>query len=144
MHKLVFLTLVLATLPTGCTSRDAKATPAHQASTTEDRALCVQVFTRARACTDDYIPALVDVRAKYDKPAGIAAEVKQDRAAVIAQARQEWADDSKDAAIAATCDRMISDITDEDRALGAKCLAIADCAGFTSCVMPGFEKHIDK
>ena len=31
-----------------------------KASTNDDVGLCTQVFYRARACTDTYIPALVD------------------------------------------------------------------------------------
>ena len=152
MKKLAFVLLAFAALPTGCDSHEAKATPTapktvQPASTADDnKALCVQVFTRARACTDDYIPALVDSRAKYDKPAGLADEVKKDRAAVIAQAKQEWAEDSKDAAIAQTCDRiapqMIDDPSTVETARG--CLAQQACGGFTTCVMPLFEKHVAK
>ena len=44
-------------------------------STADNQAFCVQGFQRARTCTDDYIPALVDARVKVDHPPGIAAVV---------------------------------------------------------------------
>jgi hypothetical protein len=151
MHKLVYVCLVLALLPTGCDSHEAKATPTapkvvQKSSTDDDKALCVQVFTRARACTDDYIPALVDSRAKLDTPAGIAAKVAADRAAVIAEAKQEWTQDSTDAAISGNCDQMVASLTDEDRAMSdtARSCIAKDCAGFTACITPLFEKHLHK
>ena len=152
MKALVFVSLALfAQLSAGCDSHEAKPAPnapkvVEPATTSDDKALCVEVLTRARTCTDDYIPALVDSRAKIDKPAGIAAEVKVDRAGVIAKAKQEWAEDSKDAAISANCDRMSATMAPEDRAQAdavRACIA-KDCAAFASCIMPIFEKHLAK
>jgi hypothetical protein len=67
--------------------------------------------------------------------------VKKDRNAVIAEAKQEWANDSKDDAIAANCDKMPDT---GDAAAAQACLAKADCKEFTACVTPIFEKQFSK
>jgi hypothetical protein len=151
------LVLGLAVSPlAACDSHEAKATPttpsakpveAAQPPSTDHQALCVQMFTRARTCTDTYIPALVDSRAKLDVPKGIADKVKADRAAVIAEAKQEWAEDSKDDKIAATCQHILASMPSPDPAMTDTvkgCLAQADCAGYTTCITPVFEKHLAK
>src|SRR5512140_1832326 len=147
---LVFV-LALAPLAAACgTTSDAAPPPATvktQAATPDRHALCVQVFTRARACTDDYIPALVDTRARLDTPTGIAAQVAADRAGVIAQAKTEWATDSTDASIDSTCTRAeaaMSGVDASEEATAHDCLAKADCAAYTACIMPSFEKHLHR
>lgn len=141
---------LLALVLPACTASEAAAPPpvapskAQPASTADAKAGCVTVFTRNRTCTAHYIPALVDLRAKYDVPAGIAAEVAADRAAVIAHANEEWAVDGTDAAIDATCTKIAANLTEADQASydGVKaCLELADCAAYTACVMPYFEKR---
>jgi hypothetical protein len=107
-------------------------------------AVCVETMTRSRTCTTEFIPALVDLRAKHNNPEGIADAVKADRNAVISQALTEWATDSKDEAIARKCPQMASAMPDADVAAAKDCLAVADCAGFVACVMPQIEKHIAK
>ncbi|HSD86589.1 MAG TPA: hypothetical protein VLB44_03710 [Kofleriaceae bacterium] len=146
--------LVLALAPlAACASDTAQAKPAPasstnatRASTDDPKALCVQTFTRARECTSDYIPALVDTRAKHDMPPGIAEQVKKDRDAVIKEAMDEWTNDSKDEAIAATCDKMSADVgKDPEMVATAKdCLAKPDCGAFSTCSMQLFEKHMSK
>jgi hypothetical protein len=144
MKLFASLCMSLGLALSGCASTEAKATPTTQsqaqpATTAADpQAQCREVLVRARACTDDFIPALVDARAKLDTPAGIADSVKADRASVIAQAKTEWANDSKDDAIAATC----SHATAEDSS-AVDCVS-KDCAAFVACVMPTFEKHLQK
>jgi hypothetical protein len=154
----VFGTLALvaagAAGASGCENHDAKAGPtvaakpiAAPASTDDMQKLCVQVFERSRTCTDDYIPALVDSRAKLDVPKGIAAEVKADRNAVIAQAKQEWAHDSTDPAIAQTCEHIAGQLDDATAAQAPTargCLTKASCGEYTACIMPVFEKHLAK
>jgi cytochrome c553 len=142
------LALALAAAACGTTSEAAPASagsPKAQPATTGDAtALCVEVFTRNRTCTAEYIPALVDVRAKYDKPAGIAAEVQADRAGVIAQAMTEWATDSTDQAIAATCAHIAANPAgwqQADADAARACLAQTDCGPYTACIMPLFEKR---
>jgi hypothetical protein len=150
MKALLFVSFAVS-FHLGCASHES-GTPAsapkvvEQSSASDDKALCIAVLTRSRVCTDDYIPALVDSRAKLDKPAGIAAEVKADRNAVIAAAKQEWAEDSKDDKIAANCEHMVAGMTEgdhQDSATARDCIS-KDCAAFTACVMPLFEKHLAK
>jgi hypothetical protein len=145
--------LLLALFAAACgTTSDAAPAPtssgkAQRADTGGDgHAPCVEVITRNRTCTDDYIPALVDVRAKYDVPAGIAAEVRTDRAGVIAHAKEEWATDSTDAAIAATCDKLMQTWNGQqaDADAARACLTESDCASYTACIMPLFEKRFTK
>ena len=138
------LSLSAATLGAACgtTSDAAPATKTATAPAGDDHATCVQVFQKQRACTDQFIPALVDTRAKYDNPPGIAAQVKADRAGVIAQAKTEWATDSTDAAIDHTCGTLAAD--HDMVAAAQRCLAQAPCDAFVTCITPVFEKHIRK
>lgn len=148
----LLLAPVLALLIPACGSSEAAApapvgpgqAQAQPASTGDAKALCVEVFTRNRTCTDQYIPALVDLRAKYDQPAGIAAEVAANRADVIARARTEWATDSLPEAIDATCTKLAGSVGEADQAGIQACLADQDCTAYTSCVMPFFEKRFAK
>lgn len=131
--------------PTTPAADPAPAAAAPPAGGTADdmQAVCVQSFTRDRTCTAEYIPSLVDVRAKLDQPPGIAAQVKQDRAGVIAKAQAEWAEDSKDEHIAAHCTQMTAHLPDAARALGDAvrgCLAKADCASYVACMEPVEEQ----
>jgi outer membrane murein-binding lipoprotein Lpp len=145
------LALALAPLA-GCASETAQAKPAPTAATkastpsgADPKAVCVATMTKARECTDDYIPALVDARAQADVPPGIADEVKKDRDGVIKEAMGEWKTDSQDANIAAMCDKMATDpsVPAEDITAAKDCNAKA-CKEFTSCVMPLFAKHFRK
>jgi hypothetical protein len=147
------LTSVLALLIPACGGSAAPApvgpdqAKTQPASTGDTKAVCVEVFTRNRTCTDQYIPALVDLRAKHDQPAGIAAEVAADRAGVIAQAKTEWATDSLPEAIDATCTKIAASLGEADQATFGSmqaCLSNQDCAAYTTCVMPYFEKRFTK
>lgn len=103
--------------------------PAAQAS-------CVKVFERQRACTDTFIPALVDLRVSLDKPAGIAASVKKDgRDTMISAALEEWKSDSTDAAIAKTCASMPA-ARATAMSSTEKCLDAANCQAFSECLIP--------
>lgn len=144
MSRYLLLLLALAPLAgAGCAASEAHAST-NQPAAPDPQSTCVQVFQRARACTDAFIPALVDSRARTNRPAGIADAVRADRDGVIAQAKTEWATDSTDDAIAGNCHQLagVADPGQVDTAAG--CLAQADCAGFTSCVIPVFEKHFAK
>ncbi len=138
MKKLAFCLLIAA-----C----GKSTPTNvpKKVTSDPKSQCVAVMQRARECTNDYIPILVDTRAKHDMPPGIAEAVKNDRDGVIAQAKQEWATDSQDPNIEAMCDRMAGEMNDpSDQATANDCLGKQECVGFSTCVMPLFEKHMHK
>jgi hypothetical protein len=133
--------IALLSLLAACGST-SDAAPAHPAATSASpHEVCVQMFQRQRSCTDQFIPALVDARARLDMPAGIAAQVKADRAGVIAQANTEWASDSTDAAIEQTCTRITDD---PDVPTAQSCLAKAGCDPFVSCIVPVLEKHLHK
>lgn len=147
----------LALLAPACGTSDAASPPpvapaqaqAQPASTgtAHAKAVCVELFTHNRTCTAQFIPALVDLRAKHDVPAGIAAEVAANRAQVIAQANEEWAADSQPAAIDATCTQIAGGLGAGDQADIASiqaCLSIQDCDAYTACVMPYFEKRFAK
>ena len=155
MIRSLSLVLVLALAPFAAACGTTEAAPSKPtvapkpASTapTDYQAACVEVFTKNRTCTDTYIPALVDLRAKHDVPPGITAEVKANRDGIIAQAKTEWATDSTDPAIAATCEKVTAHLDDATRAdaeSAKSCLAMADCAAYTACIMPFFEKRFTK
>jgi hypothetical protein len=147
------LVSALALLAPACGTSDAATPPpsaprtAQPQSAGDAKSLCVEVFSRNRTCTDQYIPALVDLRAKYDQPAGIAAEVAAHRDDVIAQAKTEWASDSQPAAIDATCTKIAASMGpgDPSQMAGAQaCLEQQDCGAYTACIMPYFEKRFAK
>lgn len=145
MTRSLALSFVLATSVAalaGCKSRPAEATPAQRAQASDAMAACTQTFVRQRECTDTFLPALVDTRARLDKPAGIAEQVKTDRAGVIAEAMTEWAVDSTDEAIAQTCARLTATVDANEAAAAQACLAATDCAAFTTCMMPIVERHL--
>nr|HEX4319101.1 hypothetical protein [Kofleriaceae bacterium] len=96
---------------------------------------CTALMTHARTCTDAFIPALVDARARHDKPAGIAQQVAADRNGVIAAAMTEWQTDSTDDAIAKTCAKAAA-------VEAPDCSAAADCTAFVQCAMPAFERRL--
>ena len=110
------------------------------------QAACVDVMAKNRECTNDFIPALVDVRAKYNNPEGITEAVKADRQQVISKALAEWAVDSQDAAIARTCEKMAveSPANDADAVTAKECLAKTLCTEYVACIMPQFEKRFAK
>ncbi len=110
----------------------------------DSKATCVEVMTKNRECTSDFIPALVDIRAKYNNPEGIADAVKADRDKVISQALAEWATDSKDEGIASTCEKMAPATTDADAATAKGCVATAECAAYVACISPMFDKQFAK
>jgi len=150
MSRSLVLVPVLALWATACGTSEAAAPPpaapskAQPASAGDAKAICVEVFTRNRTCTDQYIPALVDLRARYDQPAGIAAEVAAHRDEVIAQAKTEWATDSQPAAIDATCAQIAGSAAEADLAGAQACLSSQDCGAYTTCIMPYFEKRFAK
>src|SRR5580704_11912239 len=132
---LVSFTLATALLTVaGCGSPPAQNAPAQHAQAADPKATCTQTFARERACTDTFIPALVDARARHDMPAGIADQVKADRAGVIAEAMTEWKNDSTDDAIAQTCARLGPNFDDHQAAAATASLAKNDCAEFTASI----------
>jgi hypothetical protein len=137
--------ILLALSLSACAASDAAPTPTAPSAAAPQTAapdLCVPVMQRARACTAQWIPALVDARAQLDAPAGIKAAVAADRAGVIAEANTEWANDSKDAGIQLACARISASETAADRADSTRCLAKASCDDFVACEMPVVARHL--
>lgn len=148
MSRLIALSLLVYT---ACASSEASTTPtttpqpASNANADDAQKVCVTSFTHNRTCTDQYIPSLVDTRAKLDAPAGIAEQVKADRDGVIAKAKVEWATDSTDENIARHCQQMTANMPDSARAMidaVRACEAQTECAAYVTCMQPIEEKLI--
>jgi hypothetical protein len=147
---------VLLTLG-ACTGSDQQAdtanttAPAEAAAadteTPESKSSCVEIFVRQRDCTDDFIPALVDARIRLDVPAGIAARATDEgRDTLIAEAMGEWANDSQDAAIDATCEKITASVPAETLepmlTASASCLEESECSAFATCIVPVIEGQL--
>lgn len=133
------LVLALAPLAAACGTASeaspAKPEPAQAASTADFQTACMTVQQRNRTCTDDFIPALVDMRARKDLPPGIKDAVAQDRAGVIAHAKEEWATDSTDEAFARQCQDLGTRVTTENVEAGKACMAKDTCAEYVPCIL---------
>lgn len=139
MTRILLLSVLSAAL-VACTEPEPRTSASPEQSTTPVSFVegCEAFFTKARECTNEYIPALVDLRIEYDKPAGIAAHAQTEgRDAVIAKAMEEWAEDSQPAAIRANCERLAPNVSPEHvesmRAAAEACVASTDCAAFGAC-----------
>jgi hypothetical protein len=144
------LVFVLASIA-ACGGKSAPATKSTDSAATAaaDPTLdvCKKTFVKQRECTDVFIPALVDLRVRLDVPSGIAAQDKANgRDALVTEAKGEWANDSKDEAIAATCDKMMASMAPEMKTKmsegATQCLAKSDCGEFVQCEMPMLEQHM--
>lgn len=129
-----------------CGGADAPAKPQPPAPTPavsqSPRDVCVQSFVRERECTAAFIPALVAARVEADVPAGIAATDQSiGREALVARANEEWATDSTDEAIGATCDDLAAKIPAEQQPAMTEqvkqCMAAEGCPAYVDC-MVGF------
>lgn len=122
------------------TAAGAQGNPAAASATPRDT--CVAMFERQRECTDLYLPALVDARIANDIPAGIAAKAAEPggRDALVSTAQTEWASDSTDASIGATCDGVLARMPPEQveglMGQATQCLAADGCQAFVDCVIP--------
>jgi hypothetical protein len=135
--------------PTTARATD-QPSPEVRSSGQSDHDVCVSLFQRQRACTDVYLPALVDVRIRHDVPPGIAASAAEPggRDALIAQANAEWANDSTDPAIDATCNQLVAS-TPPDQLAGMReqataCIGAATCEAFVDCFLPVIEARFSK
>jgi hypothetical protein len=80
-----------------------------------------------------------------ETPPGIAAkDAEIGRDALVAGARTEWAEDSKDEAIAATCEstleKMPPELIDELMPMAKECQTKDACPAYVECMMPIQEK----
>ncbi|MBP8808242.1 MAG: hypothetical protein KBG48_08690 [Kofleriaceae bacterium] len=153
MRSLLALALALAPAAlAACGGAEASSpqptsTPAAAEGDAEAVAACETFMARARDCTDDYIPALVDLRIELDLPTGIADFARTEgRDAVIAKAMEEWATDSQPAALAATCQKVTTSLTAEQRegqrAGATACLAQTACDAYASCAIELMRPHM--
>jgi hypothetical protein len=143
----LFLALIAGAA--ACGGADAPAasgppttTQAQPTAAATPRDTCVALFERQRECTDIFLPALVDARISNDIPAGIAARAAEPggRDSIMATARTEWANDSTDASISATCDNVVAKMPPEQAEglaeQATQCLAADACQAFVDCVIP--------
>ncbi len=143
MRKSIILSLALCAAACGSSKPAEKKTEPAAVTQSEDEAGCVKLRQRQRECTDAFIPALVDMRIKADVPPGIAAAAQKDgRDAIVAQAMEEWKQDSTDEAIARNCKAMPAppSVTAEQRETARKCLDLAECQAFVDCFLPVLEQ----
>jgi hypothetical protein len=134
-HHLILL------LVAACDRPETLEVQAQKAALADSRGACVQLLQRQRACTDSFIPALVDLRRQLDKPAGIAQTSREE---LIPQALEEWKSDSTDQAIASQCDRLATQSTPAQLTEGRRCVALAGCSEFVRCVMPLMREHLSR
>lgn len=143
------LILVLAPLAAACGTASEAApapAPAQKASSTSGdfQTACMTVMQRNRTCTDDFIPALVDMRARKDLPPGIKDAVAKDRASVIARAKEEWVTDSTDEVFARQCQTLGDQATPENIAAGEACMAKESCGEYAPCILAVMDNSMHK
>jgi hypothetical protein len=141
--------ILLAALPAALllTSACASTPPDTPASPAPVESTCAAFFRRERACTDTFVPGLVDLHIAHDHPAGTAAEAQRiGRDAMIARAMEEWKSDSTDASIERTCATMVGskgpDLAAKSEEARSKCLAISACAAFSACALSVTEQRL--
>jgi hypothetical protein len=114
---------------------------ANAAADTPVARICRELMHRERDCSAVFIPSLVAERVRLDIPAGIAAlDGKIGREALVSEALNEYADDSKDESIAATCAKVAAKLpADRGQRLvdsGQGCLRLDACEPFVACAVP--------
>lgn len=114
---------------------------ANPAADTSVARICRDLLRRGRDCSAVFLPALVAERVRLDNPAGIAAYATQiGREALLSEALNEYAEDSKDERIAATCADVEAYLpADRGQRLvssGEACLRLEACEPFVACAVP--------
>ena len=114
--------------------------PAPTAEESSAVAACTQSMTRARACTDAFIPTLVAARVRLDRPSGIAkSDSENGREALIDGAKTEWTRDSQDDVIASRCDAIAKQAPPEMMKAVNDCLTKQSCEDYVNCYVPVLE-----
>jgi hypothetical protein len=136
MLRRTLLLAALSSLAACGGSSERPAQPAARELTLQEG--CEAFFARARECREPYVDQLVGVRIELDKPAGIAAKAEAEgKAALVAQAQEEFEVDSQPAAVHELCTRVVAQVPPEQvdamRAQGEHCMSMADCDGFAAC-----------
>jgi hypothetical protein len=128
--------------PRGTTAEQPLEVAAPESPELSTRQACQGFMRRLRTCGETFIPALVEARVKIASPPEVAAlDAKIGRAALVKQAFEEWAHDSRDTAIDATCDHIAEAVLangrdGELRSGVDACMANAACEGFVPCAVP--------
>lgn len=145
--------MVIALFLVGC-GGSPKSEPKEPAAPSDGGdllSICVKTFERQYECTDDFIPALVDIRIKDGLlPPGADEIAKEEggRDKLIQMAMEEWKTDGVEPARTESCKKMTQVVTPEEgeqlKAAGQKCLATADCKAFVDCIMPVLEEQMTK
>lgn len=150
-RQFLSIALLSSSFAPGCgSSEPAETTPAVKtapapvvkSSGRDPYDVCVATFERQRACTDTYIPALVEARVQADHPAGIAEKDKNEgRDALVALALEEWKQDSTDESIAATCKKLVDSAPADMVDAAEACLGESDCGPFSTCAVDLVKAH---
>ncbi len=140
--------LSFVTLFAACAGADAPGEGATGSSelteATAAEALCVQSSQKQRECQDLFLPALVDLRVRLDKPEGIAAmDKEQGRAALVEVAREEYKSDSTDEAISGMCSQISKKMADNKDAVAEtrRCLEAKTCEEMVPCQIKVLENY---
>lgn len=133
---------ILAVLACGTPSPSAT----EPSSARDAREVCEAVMRRTRECGDLYVPALLRMRARYDRPPGIAARYHAEGEDVLLPiAREEFRRDWSEAGIDAHCDDLDRRAPEECVLIVERersCLPVAsDCPQFVECNMALLERR---
>lgn len=133
--------LIIAVLTAVACDRpqDPETAAAAKAQLADARSACVQLVQRQRACTDAFIPALVDLRRELDRPSGIAAAPREE---LVTAALEEWKSDSTDSAIASQCERLAAELPAPAVAESRRCVALSACGDFVTCTLPLMRQRL--
>lgn len=132
----------------GGASEPSTAAPAPAAKEPTLAELCEAHHARERTCVNEYLDAMVALRIKVDMPPGIAADAeKRGRAAVLADAREDWNRDSRPEVVTPMCNKLDAAVPAERvpslRAQGQRCLNAPDCAAFAACEVEDQRSYIE-
>jgi hypothetical protein len=140
--------IALAALVTACGPASPQGPPPASAGPTKptDDAVeaCKAMFARQYECRETFIPALVDLRVKYDVPKGIAAHAAKPggRDELIGMAQKEYDTDGVDPKRSEMCKGVAPGFPPEVVAAARKCAASTDCASLVACVTPLQEMRL--
>jgi hypothetical protein len=142
--------LVIALFFVGCgSSKPAPEEPAPSQGGGDLLSVCVKTIERQYECTDDFIPALVDMRIKHGLLPPDAVPILEEeggRDKLIQIAMDEWKVDGVEPKRTETCQKMLQVVSPEEgeklKAAGEKCLAATDCKAFLDCMMPVMEAQM--
>jgi len=92
---------------------------------------------RTRACADAFVPGLLALRVRLDRPSGIAARfAAEGREALLTLARAQFANDWSEEAIATNCAQLAAKPPAEQERIvtpDRECVSRPDCETFTAC-----------